>query len=760
MKSAGKVLPRLMGEYDPSVTYDVIDFVTYNGFWICKQPGTVGIEPSEANSDHWMLVMSGSGAGGDIDLSEYAKATEVAELKGALDEKQPKGDYALKSDLEKKQPVGDYALRSEIPSIPVESVNGKTGAVVLNATDVGATTKEYVDSEITDLKAQGVQQVPSMAQGDTLGECLAWLETNGDTSKTYIMKKEISDEVYAYILTEVEPAPLFTNVLDSAEIKNGYRYSKSGAAFKEQAGCDAVIFKIPSSGDITIRLHNCERNSSYPQIYGGTTSTAFTVSHVDNASGWSTGSDGDQYATFTNSAGSTYVCVMMNTVDTSTAIITVNEEIKYSAGGKTYAWDTTGHAFIPTDYEDRIIGIEDNISKQEEQIANLEKKVENIDADENIEAAYSRIKNWNYPIYENAPVFLLETNKPAMGTTEPMTADGIYAKYDALMAEHSHYITRENCGMASDGTTPIYTYHFKEPDPRSPYQGMWREKKPVILVCSGVHQEWAGVYCMYYAMEEITTNPKLLDLRRNVHFIITPMLNPTAASDAEYKMRNPDGIQVHHNFEVGHGENGAVQGDRYYGGETPLSIPETQYFDALMNQYKNDLACVLSCHNNVVDEKYGTGFIWCSCATYFMTNLGNRLAEKMSSAWLEKHGDTLTEGIRWANNYALEQAATGTHPFFKEGFTALQPEWDLRIGWAGLSGSGGTEYRHGMKYGIHGINVEVCPRCVLDKDYNAEYTSNVMTMGAETYINFFRTYMAVYDIKNKKDYAPNLPWKE
>lgn len=36
------------------------------------------------------------------------------------------------------QPVGDYALKSEIPSVPVQSVNGKTGLVQLSASDVGA----------------------------------------------------------------------------------------------------------------------------------------------------------------------------------------------------------------------------------------------------------------------------------------------------------------------------------------------------------------------------------------------------------------------------------------------------------------------------------------------------------------------------------------------------------------------------------------------------------------------------------------------
>lgn len=40
------------------------------------------------------------------------------------------------------QPKGDYALKSEIPAVPVQSVNGKTGAVQLSAADVGALHKD------------------------------------------------------------------------------------------------------------------------------------------------------------------------------------------------------------------------------------------------------------------------------------------------------------------------------------------------------------------------------------------------------------------------------------------------------------------------------------------------------------------------------------------------------------------------------------------------------------------------------------------
>ena len=42
------------------------------------------------------------------------------------------------------QPKGDYALKSEIPSVPVQSVNGKTGKVELTAEDVGALPEDTI----------------------------------------------------------------------------------------------------------------------------------------------------------------------------------------------------------------------------------------------------------------------------------------------------------------------------------------------------------------------------------------------------------------------------------------------------------------------------------------------------------------------------------------------------------------------------------------------------------------------------------------
>lgn len=67
----------------------------------------------------------------------------------------------IKALLAGKQPSGDYTLKSEIPTVPVQSVNGQTGAVSLSASDVGAATEWYVD-----IKVAAIKPVPSCTADD------------------------------------------------------------------------------------------------------------------------------------------------------------------------------------------------------------------------------------------------------------------------------------------------------------------------------------------------------------------------------------------------------------------------------------------------------------------------------------------------------------------------------------------------------------------------------------------------------------------
>lgn len=53
MASAGRILIMPKGEYDSSITYEMLDLVKHNGTsWLAKKTAQ-GIEPSDANSEYW-----------------------------------------------------------------------------------------------------------------------------------------------------------------------------------------------------------------------------------------------------------------------------------------------------------------------------------------------------------------------------------------------------------------------------------------------------------------------------------------------------------------------------------------------------------------------------------------------------------------------------------------------------------------------------------------------------------------------------------
>jgi hypothetical protein len=290
----------------------------------------------------------------------------------------------------------------------------------------------------------------------------------------------------------------------------------------------------------------------------------------------------------------------------------------------------------------------------------------------------------------------------------------------------------------------VYRYDFRESEPLHESNKEWSETKAKAIIITGIHFEWAGIYAMYNALEEIADNPELRNFRRNTHLIVVPVANPYATIAGNYDgsqgVRNANGVEIHRNFEVDWVASTA--GTTHYGGAEPLSEVETQYIDNIMKN-NTDAAFFLSCHNCGVDTFWGTGFIWASTATKYMCNMGYRVIDKLSDAWMEKYSDVLSTGIAEYKTDSLEDGET-------------------RLGWTGLSTSPGTEAKQATKYGIQGTNVEICdPFQIHGTKANPEPSMSAFTMsrGAEVYANFLLTAFGVYDPKDKKEYAPNLPSK-
>jgi hypothetical protein len=68
-----------------------------------------------------------------------------------------------------------------------------------------------------------------------------------------------------------------------------------------------------------------------------------------------------------------YIRICCPNID-GNSILTVNEEIAYTTveAGTVYEWINTGHAFVPADYEDRIISLETDLATAKEDIKELQ----------------------------------------------------------------------------------------------------------------------------------------------------------------------------------------------------------------------------------------------------------------------------------------------------------------------------------------------------------------------------------------------------
>lgn len=695
-------------------------------------------------------------------------------------------------------------IRNAITQLSTEKVDRTSIVQTTGESETAVMSQKAVTDALADILAQAGQQAPLFA--NSIEECT-------DTTKLYVLPDGM---IYAYMLTEkeveVEGTGGYTNLLptatdtDRTTIYNGKGYKEntrlsgsSGSAGAAGTGKEAMcasgfIFPVKAGDILRIKGISPVTSSSH-YVVGYDSSNARTGNDVIQF----TSSDGTLIFTTTGSSGMYTIDedgTIVYTINTATlganvnavrisaamdenTIITLNEEIVEGGGTTTetvkeYAWASTGHAFVPADYEDRIIEVEKTTTEHTAQIAALEKAVESGATDNTETDALNRIKVWDKPVYDVAPVTLLGDDriKPAL-TSEDRTIEAIYAKYRALRDDPDHpenalYITETNLGLCTTSDLvpgfegkDMLRFDFKEPDgitelddpstPKVPDPA--RETKPKLIFLSGIHKEWAGVYGLYYALEEIANNPEFEDIRRNAHIIVIPCANPFGLI-AEYTTTtngwaapsdwgapshvNANGIAPHNNFGVGYTANQNVIGSYNHSGSEAYSELETQYIDQVMAENSDAIAFV-SCHNfNNGGSGYGCTAMWASSATYHMCNLVYRLVDKLSKAWVRKYGDTLKQSI----------------DSIKQNMSAA----DYRLGRATMSTSAGTEQQNATKYGILAVNLEISDKWVVFS--NTQFSSETMTHGAEVYANFIRTILRAYDHKDKKEYAPNLPWCE
>lgn len=125
-----------------------------------------------------------------------------------------------------------------------------------------------------------------------------------------------------------KPKAGITNLIDQAILKYKQRYSLSGKKFSSNTNGTAVIIPVPvGQTNITLRFKGFTKFSSYPDVYGGTSSDAFSVNlgSLPNAD-----SNGVTTKQMTKDSSISYIIFNAtgNTAATfANAVITINEEI-------------------------------------------------------------------------------------------------------------------------------------------------------------------------------------------------------------------------------------------------------------------------------------------------------------------------------------------------------------------------------------------------------------------------------------------------
>lgn len=235
--------------------------------------------------------------------------------------------------------------------------------------------KDELTSYLNDELAKRNQLAPEFA--NSIEECT-------DTDKLYVLP---DGYIYAYMLTDV---PAYTNLADpsSADWLANKRFATSsindftGAYITNYIPCKPgdtirmrgmdVVSQISSSPARTRMFYDGESRGIADYYvktlvengygsYDAATGT-YTFQLVDLSSG------GTLPYTF-NSIRQNFM--LMDGYTVNDVIITVNEEIK-SESGSGYAWASTGRAFVPANYEDRIVELEESAEDHETRLKLLE----------------------------------------------------------------------------------------------------------------------------------------------------------------------------------------------------------------------------------------------------------------------------------------------------------------------------------------------------------------------------------------------------
>ena len=241
-----------------------------------------------------------------------------------------------------------------------------------------------------ELEAFIVEELAKRGQIEPLfAESAAWLAENGDKTKLYVLPDGM---LWAWMLVTEEGGPAYTNLLPQAinadgtpyvgtngekGYKTGYRLNSTRQEVEADGRCCTGFIPVRSTD--TVRLKNIKNDGV--QLNG---CIYFYAEDFSTNAGifYSVAQDGSEFVFTPNNlkgfhdanlnAGDScrYMRISEHTID-ETSIVTVNEEIVDTEPVTEYRWTNTGHAFVPADYEPRIVALETEVDRLDAEIETM-----------------------------------------------------------------------------------------------------------------------------------------------------------------------------------------------------------------------------------------------------------------------------------------------------------------------------------------------------------------------------------------------------
>ena len=288
----------------------------------------------------------------------------------------------------------EFASASEVESLKTKVGDASVSEQIAEAlSNIQHTNIDsIVQSAVVEELAKYEQLEPAFA--NSIEECT-------DINKLYVLP---DGYIYAYMTVKDEESvtkiPLFTNKITSSTDTDGSIYNNTGYKINTRGNSsgeivdfdnpvDNTVFTtgfIPCKQGDVIRLENCyidlDDNRGYQEsgndiwgirsgLYNSSKAKVAVFAWGDILSDQTTAvSDWKRSDLKVNEfkiaqSGVSYIRLTLATDGSpADAIVTVNEQIAYETVGNVETlveWANTGHAFVPADYEDRIIALEDAV---------------------------------------------------------------------------------------------------------------------------------------------------------------------------------------------------------------------------------------------------------------------------------------------------------------------------------------------------------------------------------------------------------------